>query len=277
MQQHSSRVALVTGAAGGIGRAVAEHLALDAGAIVCIVDRDESGARAVAENIEARGGRAAPFIVDLAVAEAIQALLVTIDRQVGSPDIVVNNAGIAATIPVLDYPLSHWQMTMAINVTAPFLISRHALLGMKEKGWGRIVNVASISGVRAGTGRLGYGTSKAALLAMTRQFAIEAAEWGVTVNAVAPGPIETPMVKQMHGGSTADIYKSMMPMRRYGKPDEIAHAIDFLVSENSSFITGETIAVDGGFLASGLLARDLFDHPEKAPVGNRPAVAATQS
>ncbi|TVO66889.1 SDR family NAD(P)-dependent oxidoreductase [Denitromonas ohlonensis] len=258
MPQHSSRIALITGAASGIGRSVAERLALQDGAMVCIVDREADAAREAAHSIEAAGGRAQTFVADLADSAAVQRMLNRIDAEIGMPDIVINNAGIAATIPVLDYPLSHWQLTMAVNVTAPMLIIQHVLRGMKARGWGRVVNVASISGVRAGTGRLGYGTSKAALLALTRQFAVEAAEWGVTVNAVAPGPIETPMVKQMHGGSSTDIYRDMMPMRRYGAVADIAHAIAFLASENSGFITGETLAVDGGFLASGLLVRDLF-------------------
>jgi NAD(P)-dependent dehydrogenase (short-subunit alcohol dehydrogenase family) len=272
MPQHSSRIALVTGAASGIGRCVAERLALQEGATVCIVDREEAAAHEAARSIQAQGGRALAFIADLADAAAVEAMLAQIDAQVGSPDIVINNAGIAATIPALDYPLAHWQLTMAVNVTAPFLIIKHALHGMKRKGWGRVVNIASISGVRAGTGRLGYGTSKAAMLAMTRQFAIESAEWGVTVNAVAPGPVETPMVRQMHGGSTRNVYEDMLPMRRYGTPEEIAHAVVFLLANESSFITGDTLAVDGGFLASGLLARDLFDHePDAADA--KPALA----
>ena len=259
MQQHSSRVALVTGAASGIGRRISEKLALIDGAAVCVVDRDAAAARDTADFITSKGGRARPFIVDLADAQAVQAMLAEIDEQLGSPDIVVNNAGIAATTPALDYPLSHWELTMAVNVTAPFLIVQHALHAMKKKRWGRVVNIASISGMRAGTGRLGYGTSKAALIALTRQFAIEAAEWGVTVNAVAPGPVDTPLIRKIHGGSTADTYASLVPMRRYGSTDEIAHAVTFLSSPEASYITGHTLAVDGGFLASGLLVRDLFD------------------
>lgn len=264
MPQHSSRIALVTGSASGIGRKIAERLALTDGAHVCVVDRDSKAAAQTVDAIVARGGRAAAFIVDLSDEKAVQAMLADVDRQIGTPDIVVNNAGIAATIPAIDYPLSHWQLTLAINVTSPFLILQHCLHGMKKKGWGRIVNIASISGVRAGTGRLAYGTSKAALIALTRQFAIESAEWGVTVNAVAPGPVLTPLIKDMHGGDTVDTYANLVPMHRYGTTDEIAHAVTFLTSEDATYITGETLAVDGGFLAGGLVVRNLFDMPKAA-------------
>lgn len=257
--QHSSRIALVTGAASGIGRSVAERLALDDGALVCVVDRNAAGAEETAQFISSEGGQARAFVADLGDVVAIQRLLQEVDEKAGPPDIVVNNAGIAQTAPALEHSLSQWQLALSINLTAPFLIIQHAMRSMKRKGWGRVINVASISGVRAGTGRLGYGTSKAALIALTRQFAIEAAEWGVTVNAVAPGPIETPMVKQMHSGDTMETYGRLVPMRRYGSTDEIAHAVLFLASEQASYITGDTLAVDGGFLASGLLVRDLFD------------------
>lgn len=259
MQQHSSRVALVTGAGGAIGAKIAEKLALDGGASVGILDRDAATANIALESITSQGGRATAFIVDLADAQALQMMLREIDAKLGPPDIVVNNAGIAATMPVLDYPLAHWELTMATNVTAPFLIVQHTLRAMKRKKWGRVINIASISGVRAGTGRLGYGTSKAALIALTRQFAVEAAEWGVTVNAIAPGPVDTPMIRNMQGGSSADTYASMLPMRRYGTTEEIAHAVSFLASDQAGYITGHSLAVDGGFLASGLLVRDMFE------------------
>lgn len=259
MPPPASRVALVTGAASGIGRAIGERLALVDRATVCIVDRDAAAARDAAGTIVARGGAAQPFVVELADPQAVQQMLAAVDAQCGPPDIVVNNAGIAATTPALDYPLAHWQLTMAVNVTAPFLIVQHTLHAMRDRRWGRIVNVASISGVRAGTGRLGYGTSKAALIAMTRQFAVESAEWGVTVNAVAPGPVDTPLIRAMHGGGTAETYSNLVPMRRYGSTDEIAHAVGFLVSADASYVTGHTLAVDGGFLASGLLVRNLFE------------------
>lgn len=257
MKPHDSQIALVTGAGSGIGRAISEKLA-DLGAHVCLIDRDASGLAETARLIAQAGGQSTPFILDLSHTESILSTLAEIDRQVGQPDIVVNNAGIAATLPILDAPIDHWQLSLAINLTAPFLIMQHTARAMKSKGWGRIVNIASISGVRAGTGRVAYGTTKAGLLQLTRQFAVESGEWGVTVNAIAPGPIETPMVKSVHGGDTRESYYRLLPMRRYGETGEIAHAVGFLVSREASYITGETLAVDGGFLASGLLVRDLF-------------------
>lgn len=262
MAQHFGRIALVTGAGSGIGRRIAELLALVDGATVCVVDRDEKAARETTRNIESRGGQATAHVVDLADTSDIPPILATIDSRVGRPDILVNCAGIAATMPAIEYPLAQWQLTLAVNVTAPLVIQQHVLRSMQAKGWGRIVNIASISGIRAGTGRLAYGTSKAALIAMTRQFAIEVAESGVTVNAVAPGPVLTPLIQQLHGGDTVETYSKMIPMHRYGTTDEIAHAVAFLSSEGASYITGETIVVDGGFLASGLLVRDMFATPQ---------------
>ena len=257
MKPHESQIALVTGAGSGIGRAISEKLA-GLGAHVCLIDRDAVGLAETARLIQQNGGLSTPFVLDLSQTTAIQATLLEIDSKVGQPEIVINNAGIAATLPILEAPLDHWQLSLAINLTAPFLIMQHTARGMRDKGWGRIVNIASISGVRAGTGRVAYGTTKAGLLQLTRQFAVESGEWGVTVNAIAPGPIETPMVKSVHGGDTRESYYRLLPMRRYGETGEIAHAVGFLVSREASYITGETLAVDGGFLASGLLVRDLF-------------------
>lgn len=256
---HAHRRALVTGAGSGIGRAIAERLAIVDGASVCLVDRDEAAVHAAVASIESGGGRAWPAVVDLGDHDALQAMLGRLADDFGAPDIVVNNAGIAATVPALDTTLERWRQLLDVNLTAPFIVTQHAMPAMRANGWGRVVNIASISGVRAGTGRLAYGTSKAALIAMTRQFAIEAAEWGVTVNAIAPGPIDTPMVRGLHGGATVDTYARLVPMHRYGSPDDVAHAVSFLASAESSYVTGHTLAVDGGFLAAGLLVRDLFD------------------
>jgi len=251
-----ARIALVTGAASGIGRQVAQRLALTHGAAVYVLDRDAQAVQATVEALTQAGGRASACVVDLAETAQLQHSLSAQMTAFGQPDILINNAGIAAMMPVLDQPLSHWQQTFAINVTAPMLLSQFVLPCMRAQGWGRIVNVASISGLRAGTGRLAYGSSKAALIAMTRQFAIEVAEWGVTVNAVAPGPIDTPMAIAHHSQATRDMYYRQVPMHRYGTPQEIAHAIEFFLGDQADYITGHTLPVDGGFMAAGALVRD---------------------
>ena len=266
-------VALVTGAGSGIGRCVAEGLALGHGAQVYVLDKNDEAAAAVVRGINQAGGRAKTCVVDLADGPGLRQALPALLVEFGAPDIVVNNAGIAAMFPAAECPLEHWQLTMAVNVTAPMLLMQHALPHMRQRGWGRIVNVASISGLRAGTGRMAYGTSKAALIAMTRQFAVEVAEWGVTVNAIAPGPVDTPLVQANHSSSTRAAYGDMVPMRRYGTPEEIANGVLFLASDQASYITGQTLAIDGGFVAAGVLVPDLFDQKPTAPRST--AVTAT--
>lgn len=254
-----SRVALVTGAGSGIGRRVAEKLALEQGARVYVLDRDAEAATAVARGINAAGGCAKACVVDLADGPGLRQALPSLTAEYGPPDLLVNNAGMAALVSAEDCSLEHWQLTMAVNVTAPMLLMQYALPHMRQAGWGRIVNVASISGVRAGTGRMAYGTSKAALIAMTRQFAVEAAPWGVTANAIAPGAIDTPLAQANHSSETRAAYGRMVPMSRYGTTDEVADGIVFLCAEQSSYITGQTLAIDGGFLAAGMLVNELFD------------------
>lgn len=258
---HTGRVALVTGSASGIGRQTAQQLAVDAGASVYVADRDAAGAAKAVAEIRAAGGRAEALVVDLADTARLAGRMATLTAAFGPPDILVNNAGMVVTLPAPTYPLEVWNATMALNVTAPMLLIQHALAHMRAKGWGRIVNIASISGVRAGTGRLAYGSSKAALIAMGRQFAMEAAETGITVNAIAPGPVETPMVRQLQADADRATYADMIPMRRYARPEEIADAVLFLASDSAAYITGHTLAVDGGFLAGGVLLRNLFDQP----------------
>jgi len=264
-----SRVALVTGAASGIGRRAAEKLALEQGARVYVLDRDAQAADIVARGINEAGGSAASCVLDLADGARILQSLPSLTTKFGPPDILVNNAGISAMVPAMDCSLEHWQTMVAVNLTAPMLLMQYALPHMRAGGWGRIVNISSISGLRAGTGRTAYGTSKAGLIAMTRQFAVEVASWGVTVNSIAPGPVDTPLALANHSTETRSTYLDMVPMRRYGTPDEIADGILFLCSEQASYVTGQTLAIDGGFVAAGILVHDLYDKP---PASTRPAV-----
>jgi 3-oxoacyl-[acyl-carrier protein] reductase len=247
-----TNVAVITGGAAGIGEAIARRLSAD-GLAVVIADLDGKRAEEIATEISAHGGQAAGRQVDVSAAESVAALFEWLTDDLGRCDVLVNNAGIATTAPVSELPLERWNSTMAVNVTGALLMAQHAIPLMKQGGWGRIVNISSTSGVRASAGRIAYGTSKAAIIGLTRQLAIELAPDNITVNSVAPGPVDTATARALHTELTRQSYVRMIPMRRYGRPEEIAAAVSFLCSEDASYITGHTIPVDGGYLAAGVL------------------------
>jgi NAD(P)-dependent dehydrogenase (short-subunit alcohol dehydrogenase family) len=263
-KQHEGRVALITGAASGIGLQIARDLAQQ-GATVCIVDRNGPAAEQAAEAIRSEGGQALALVLDLADTEAVQHGMDGLLQRFLAIDILVNNAGVVSTQPATSVTLAQWNNTLAINLTAPMVLTQRVLPAMQARRWGRIVNISSISGVRAGTGRLAYGSSKAALIAMTGQFAIEVAAHGVTVNAIAPGFVDTPMIRTLHGSSNAKTYLDVCPMHRFCSPQEVSAAVVFFCSEQASFITGQTLGVDGGYLASGLFMPRLFEIPAATP------------
>lgn len=246
-----TRVALVTGAAKGIGAAIAERLAR-AGHQIVIGDIDEAQARTTAEALKSGGHRADAVRLDVSDAQSVAAAFAHIDAQWQRCDIVVNNAGIAKTAPFLDFPLDSWQAHLNVNLTGVLLCSQVGGRLMRREGWGRVINLASVAGMRAvGVGRTGYGTSKAAVIGLTRQMAVELAEYNITANAVAPGPVDTPMTKVLHSPAFRQAYTSAIPMRRYGTPEEIAAAVAYLASEDAGYVTGTVLPLDGGFLASG--------------------------
>ena len=250
-QQSAKRVALITGAAKGIGAAIADLLAQN-GAHVLIGDIDEKEARAKAETLTHAGMTASALRIDVGDPASIATAFDVIDRQCGRCDIVVNNAGIAKTFPFLEFPLESWQAHLAINVTGVLLCAQHGARRMIRQRWGRIINIASVAGMRAvGVGRTGYGTSKAAVIGLTRQMAVELADHGVTANAVAPGPVDTPMTRVLHSPEFRQSYTDAIPMKRYGTPEEIASTVAYLTSDGAAYVTGVVIPVDGGFLASG--------------------------
>ena len=256
----NNRVALITGSARGIGRAVAERMAAE-GAQVVISDRDAAEAEATARAI---GRRAIAIACDVADPAQIEALFAAILERFGRLDILVNNAGIGATRLLVDTTLEEWERTIRINLTGAFLCSQQAARQMMRQRSGRIINIVSLSGQKGGVGRSAYGASKAGLEVLTKIMAVELAEAGITVNAIAPGPIMTETGRGMHTQETIDAYHRLIPQRRYGEPAEIAAAAAFLASDDALYITGNTLNVDGGFLAAGLMFP--FDPKRDKPV-----------
>ena len=251
--ESDTRIAVVTGAAMGIGAAIAEQLARD-GMTVLVSDVNLHEAEKTAQGFCAAGMSAVAVQMDVGAADSIAAAFAGIDAKYGRCDVLVNNAGIAKTFPFIEFPLDNWLATLNINLTGTLLCSQHAARLMVRRRWGRIINIASVAGMRAvGKGRTAYGTSKAAVIGLTRQMASELAEEGVTANAVSPGPVGTPMTDVLHSPAFRAAYTSAIPMKRYGRPEEIASIVSYLASENSAYITGAVIPVDGGFMSAGAL------------------------
>lgn len=246
-------VAVVTGAARGIGEAIAAWF-LAHGYRVAALDRDLDALQQTCAGLRPAGDDHAVVLVhaDVSVPEQVTAAFAQIHRLLGRVDALVNNAAVATFKPVLQTSYGEWREVMATNLDGVFLCSQAAAALMAQTGGGAIINIASISGLRASTLRVAYGTSKAAVIHLTRQQAVEWAELGVRVNAVAPGPVETAMAKKVHSAAIRADYRDAIPLGRYGTPDEIAQAVGFLCSAQASYVTGQVLAADGGFDAAGI-------------------------
>ena len=244
------KVALVTGAARGIGLATAKRF-LAEGWQVALLDIEAAllhGAVAALGNPD----NTLALCCDVADADAVAAAMATLGQHFGRLDALVNNAGVAVFAPLLETTEADWNRVLAVNLTGPFLCTRAAAPLMREHGGGAIVNITSISAVRASTLRSAYGTSKAGLAHLTKQLAVELASLGIRVNGVAPGPVETAMAKAVHTPEIRADYHDAIPLNRYGLEEELAEAVFFLCSDRSSYITGQILAVDGGFDAAGI-------------------------
>ena len=244
------RVAVVTGAARGIGLAIARRF-LDDGYRVALLDID---AATLARTDESLAPRASALAIECDVADPVQ-VQAAIDRtaaRFGRIDALVNNAGVALFKPILETTYEEWARVIAVNLGGPFLCTQACARVMLANGGGAVVNVGSISGLRASTLRVAYGTSKAALMHLTKQQAAELGPRGIRVNAVAPGPVDTAMAKAVHTPDIRADYHDAIPLNRYGTEEEIAAAVAFLCSDAASYVNGQTLAVDGGFDAAGI-------------------------
>ena len=247
-------VALVTGAARGIGLATARRF-LDGGARVALLDFDRETLAATHAKLAAEFGAARLLALpaDVAVEAEVRGAVARLESAFGRLDALVNNAGIAIFKPIGETTAAEWQRVLDVNLTGPFLCTQACVpLLRRAGGRGAVVNIASISGLRASTLRVAYGTSKAALVHLSKQQAVELGVQGIRVNAIAPGPVDTAMAKDVHSADIRAAYHDAIPLGRYGSEEEIAAAIVFLCSEAASYINGQTLAVDGGFDATGI-------------------------
>lgn len=238
------RIALVTGASQGIGRACALELAR-AGATVALAARNQGKLSEVAQEIEAAGGQAAAFALDVASEESIKAGAKAIVEKFGKVEILVNNAGITRDTLVLRMKRPDWDDVLTTNLTGAFLLTQTLLGPMLRNRWGRIINVSSVVGRTGQAGQVNYAASKAGLIGMTRALAREVASRGITVNAVAPGYIETQMTSGFDE-KTREAMIGQIPLGRPGTDLEIAQSVAFLASEGAAYITGHVLDVNGG-------------------------------
>lgn len=242
----NKKVALITGAARGIGLATAKVFAAE-GWRVAMLDRDFDALTQPLEDVPG-----ALFVhCDVSIPEQVSAALGQVMSEFGQLDALVNNAGVALFEPLEHCDYTKWRTVMATNLDGVFLMSQAAIPALKVTK-GAIVNIASISGLRASTLRVAYGTSKAAVIHLTRQQAAELGEYGIRANCVAPGPVRTQMSMDVHSPDIITAYVDTMPLGRFALDTEVADAIVYLSSSRASFITGQVLAVDGGFQSTGV-------------------------
>jgi NAD(P)-dependent dehydrogenase (short-subunit alcohol dehydrogenase family) len=246
----TNRVAIVTGAGSGIGRAIATRLAA-AGHAVAVVDLNPEAAKTVAGEISGLGSRAVAFGgVDVSDRAQVDAAVRRVETEMGQPLVLVNNAGVSGFKQFMDITDEKWNRIMEVNLNGPFYCSQAVVSGMIEAGWGRIVNISSSSAQSGQPYMVHYVTSKAGLIGFTKALALELGPKGITVNTIPPGMIDTPMLRTSEErgllGGTVEDSAQRTPVRRAGNPEDIAYACSFLVSEEASYVTGQVIGVNGG-------------------------------
>ena len=246
MNEQKKKLAIVTGAARGIGLATA-LLFNENGYKVAIVDNDKDEI----DNLSFKNKDIKTFCFDISNNNELEKMYNQILEWHNRIDVLVNNAGVADFGNIEETDFKRWNEVMNTNLNGVFLCSQKVIIHLK-KTKGNIINIASISGLRASTLRVAYGTSKAAVIQLTKQQAAELGEYGIRVNCIAPGPVKTKLAMAVHTQDIIDAYHDAIPLNRYGTEKEIANGIYFLASEKASYITGQVLAVDGGFEATGV-------------------------
>jgi NAD(P)-dependent dehydrogenase (short-subunit alcohol dehydrogenase family) len=239
-------VAIVTGARTGIGRATSERLA-EEGATVVVTHYEQDGAQETVESIRESGGEAVHMKLDVQSEADWQRVIAKTCEEVGCPTILVNNAGVYMVKPITEIDQDDWQKLFDVNVKGVFLGMKHCAPVMEENGRGSIINMSSVAGLAGVAGHTCYGGSKGAVRLMTKDMAMEVAGTGVRVNSIHPGVIDTKMVREE--GPSMEEFRSMHPVDRIGEPEDVAHGALYLASEESKFVTGTELVIDGGFTA----------------------------
>lgn len=250
MSKLLNRVAIVTGSGSGIGQGIAKKMA-EEGAIVVVADLREESAQETAKFITDNGGKSKAIICDVSRPEDVKRMVDSTIEEFGQIDILVNNAGAPMSFtPVEEVTESLWDLMMNVNAKGPFLTSKHVIPHMKAKGRGSIINISSIASKRVRPGLTAYCASKGAVLLLTQSLAIELAKEGIRVNAINPGPAETPMLPKFFASMDPEegrsLYENSVPLGRLCQPEDIAYMSAYLASDDASFITGAIFDVDGG-------------------------------